>query len=95
MAFYVARKHWLRITVPGYKSRLIMPIDLEFFQPEAEIFQDIYSKNHVAYSENFNILIRVLEICLKPEFQVHTVFRKDKFRLQAYSSNGTSTSAVT
>ena len=41
------------------------------------------------------MLIRVGEICLNTFYRVYTVLLNDKFRLQAYSTNGTSTSTMT
>jgi hypothetical protein len=39
--FNIASKHQLKISVPRYKSEIIRPIDLEFFQLAVEIFQSI------------------------------------------------------
>jgi len=41
------------------------------------------------------MIIRVGEICLNTLYRVYTVILKDKFRLQTYSTNGTSTSTMT
>jgi hypothetical protein len=38
MTFYMAKEQWLVNYILKYKSQLIMPIALEFFQPITEIF---------------------------------------------------------
>jgi len=41
------------------------------------------------------MIIRVGKICLNTLYREYTVLLKDKFRLQAYTTNGTSTSTMT
>jgi hypothetical protein len=40
--FNTASKHQLKISVPRYKSEIIRPKDLEFFQLAVEIFQSYH-----------------------------------------------------
>lgn len=64
----MAKNHRLQNGVLRYKSHLNKPITLEFFQRDFEIFHSIIhgrlKKDDVRYSENFNSLIRIRDICL-------------------------------
>ena len=83
----MASRFRLGISVRSYKTHFIILFTLEFM--------GVNNNDRFTYSESFNMLIRVREICLNNKFQIFAVLRNDKFRQQGYSTSGTSTSDLT
>ena len=74
MNFYMAYKHRLKISVPRYKTYIIISISLEFFKRQVENFQSnihgFKQQRSCQIFEEFQHANTRTEICLNPDASI-------------------------